>query len=67
MAARLVYAYGVCPKCKVSNSLWYLIRKDGLVHKPYEIKCINCDSYFKKEEIFGSGEETTPNRRMKNE
>jgi hypothetical protein len=57
---RLEYAYGVCPKCKGNNYLRYLIRKDGLIHKPYEIKCINCNSYFTKEDIFGSGEETTP-------
>lgn len=57
---RLEYAYGVCPKCKVNNYLRYIIHNDGLVHKPYEIKCLNCNSYFKKEDIFGSGEETTP-------
>ena len=57
---RLEYAYGVCPNCKVSNYLRYLIHNDGLIHKPYEIKCINCNSYFAKEDIFGSGEETAP-------
>lgn len=58
--ARLEYAYGVCPKCKHGGYLRYLIRNDGLTHKPYEIKCINCNSYFAKEDIFGSGEETAP-------
>lgn len=57
---RLEYAYGVCPKCKVNNYLRYLIHNDGLIHKPYEIKCINCNSYFAKEDIFGSGEELVP-------
>ena len=57
---RLEYAYGVCPKCKSANYLRYLIHNDGLTHKPYEIKCTNCNSYFKKEDIFGSGEETAP-------
>ena len=57
---RLEYAYGVCPKCNRGNYLRYLIHKDGLIHKPYEIKCINCNSYFTKEDIFGKGEETTP-------
>ena len=57
---RLEYAYGVCPKCKGNNYLRYLIHKDGLIHKPYEIKCINCNSYFAKEDILGSGEETAP-------
>lgn len=56
---RLEYAYGVCPKCKCENYLRYLIRKDGLIHKPHEIKCVNCNSYFAKEDIFGRGEETT--------
>ena len=57
---KLEYAYGVCPKCKNANYLRYLIHNDGLTHKPYEIKCTNCNSYFKKEDIFGSGEETEP-------
>jgi hypothetical protein len=57
---RLEYAYGVCPKCKRVHYLRYLIHKDGLIHKPYEIKCINCNSYFAKEDILGSGEETAP-------
>lgn len=57
---RLEYAYGVCPKCKNVNYLRYLIHNDGLIHKPFEIKCINCNSYFTKEDIIGSGEETTP-------
>lgn len=57
---RLEYAYGVCPKCKRVHYLRYLIHYDGLIHKPYEIKCLNCDSYFTKEDIFGNGEETTP-------
>lgn len=57
---RLEYAYGVCPKCKVNNYLRYLIHNDGLVHKPYEIKCLNCNSYFAKEDIFGSKEESAP-------
>lgn len=57
---RLEYAYGVCPKCKRFHYLRYLIHNDGLIHKPYEIKCINCNSYFAKEDIFGSEEETVP-------
>jgi hypothetical protein len=57
---RLEYAYGVCPKCKRVHYLRYLIHNDGLIHKPYEIKCINCNSYFAKEDILGSGEETAP-------
>lgn len=57
---RLEYAYGVCPKCKCKNYLRYLIHNDGLIHKPHEIKCINCNSYFAKEDILGSGEETAP-------
>lgn len=57
---RLEYAYGVCPKCNRGNFLVYLIRNDGLIHKPYEIKCINCNSYFTKEDIWGRGEETAP-------
>jgi hypothetical protein len=57
---RLEYAYGVCPKCKRVHHLRYLIHNDGLIHKPYEIKCINCNSYFAKEDILGSGEETAP-------
>ena len=57
---RLEYAYGVCPKCKCVHYLRYLIHNDGLIHKPYEIKCINCNSYFAKEDILGSGEETAP-------
>lgn len=60
---RLEYAYGVCPKCKsvhLRPHLRYLIRNDGLTHKPYEIKCINCNSYFTKEDIWGRGEETAP-------
>ena len=57
---RLEYAYGVCPKCKSVHYLRYLIHNDGLIHKPYEIKCINCNSYFAKEDILGSGEKTVP-------
>ena len=58
--ARLEYAYGVCPKCKRGNYLRYLIHYDGLIHKPYEIKCINCNSYFSKEDVLGRVEETKP-------
>lgn len=57
---RLEYAYGVCPKCKSANYLRYLIHNDGLTHKPFEIKCTNCNSYFAKEDILGRGEETAP-------
>lgn len=57
---RLEYAYGVCPKCKCTHYLRYLIHNDGLIHKPYEIKCINCNSYFAKEDILGSRDETEP-------
>lgn len=57
---RLEYAYGACPKCGRKDYLRYLIHNDGLIHKPYEIKCINCNSYFSKNDILGGGEETTP-------
>ena len=57
---RLEYAYGVCPKCKSVNYLRYLIHNDGLIHKPYEIKCINCNSYFAKKDILENGGETEP-------
>ena len=48
---RLEYAYGVCPRCGRRDKLCYLIRQDGMMHKPHEVKCINCNSYFTREEV----------------
>ena len=48
---RLDYAYGVCPRCGSRDKLRYLIRQDGMTHKPYEVKCINCNSYFTREDV----------------
>ena len=57
---RLEYAYGICPNCKQGNYLRYLIHNDGMMHPPYEIKCINCNSYFTIADIHGDGNATTP-------
>lgn len=48
---RLDYAYGVCPRCGSRDKLCYLIRQDGMMHKPHEVKCINCNSYFTREGV----------------
>lgn len=56
---RLDYAYGVCPKCG-SRNIRYLIHDDGLMHEPYEAKCLNCNSYLKNVEIH-SGEKSRTN------
>lgn len=57
---KLEYAYGKCPLCKSEKYLRYLIHADGLTHKPHEVKCLNCYSYWTIQDIHGQGEETTP-------
>ena len=43
----------VCPKCHNGNYMRYMIHDDGFTHFPYEVKCINCNSYFTKKQVFG--------------
>lgn len=49
----------LCPKCK-SGSMYFIIHDDGYIHFPFEMKCINCNSYYTCSQVLGSEGETSP-------
>ena len=57
---RLEYANIVCPKCGNGNYMRHMVAEKNEQKSAFDLKCINCNSYFKYSDVFESEETTQP-------
>lgn len=48
-----------CPRCG-NHKMFFLVGDDGYFQSVFQMKCINCNSYFTVKQVFGETEMTAP-------